>query len=91
MGTTGPNWPAILLICFWLAMQYGFAIWALRDLLSRPRLRSDRRLLWLLLILIVPIAGPVLYSTFGSSTSRPQRRQYTRVRRPPRKRSSTGA
>jgi hypothetical protein len=88
MGDTasGQTWLLATLVILWIAAQYGLAIWALRDLWHRPRVRGDNKVLWALLILIVPILGPILYSSLGP-TSFLARPTLSRPRlQPPRKR-----
>ena len=76
------TWFLIGLVLLWIIAQYGLAIWALRDLRRRPRVRGDNKLLWALLILIVPIFGPLIYSSLGPTSFLP---------RPPRRRPQTPA
>ena len=55
----------MLLICavlLWGGVQYGLVVWAMRDLRQRPRVRGGNKVVWALLILIVPIVGPLIYS-----------------------------
>ena len=54
-----------MLICavlLWAGVQYGLMAWALRDLLRRPRVRGDNKILWGMLILIVPVIGALVYA-----------------------------
>ena len=62
-----------LALLAWIAVQYGLIVWALRDLRQRPRVRGGNKIAWALLILIVPIAGPVVYAAYGPASflSRP--------------------
>lgn len=89
MATTAPNWLAIILVVIWLAAQYGCAAWALRDLWRRPRVRGEKKVLWAMLILIVPIVGPLLYSSFGPTSFLPRRAAPRR--RPPALRRRPGS
>lgn len=64
-GAGVPDLKTLLLICavlLWAGVQYGLMVWALRDLRQRSRVRGDNKVLWGLLILIVPILGALLYS-----------------------------
>jgi hypothetical protein len=64
-GDGVPDLKTFLLICavlLWASVQYGLMAWALRDLMRRARVRGDNKLLWAMLILIVPIVGPLLYA-----------------------------
>lgn len=49
-----------------LIIELGFMLWAIIDWAKRPadRIRGNR-ILWLLLILLVNIAGPIIYLTVG--------------------------
>ena len=84
MATSALNWPLILLVSLWLVTQYGLAVWALRDLQRRPRVRGEKKVLWALLILIVPIVGPIIYSSLGPTSFLP--RQQGEQQAPPRSR-----
>lgn len=54
-----------LLVLVWIAAQYGLAARALRDLRLRPRVRGGNKVAWALVILAVPIAGPLIYNVYG--------------------------
>ena len=65
-------WLLIILVIIWMAAQYGLAAWALRDLWRRPRVRGEKKFVWALVILIVPVLGPVLYSSLGPTSFLPR-------------------
>ena len=44
---------------------YGLQVAALRDLVRRPRVRGDNKLLWAFAILCIPYAGALSYLTIG--------------------------
>lgn len=69
---TERTWLLVGLVLFWIIAQYGLATWALRDLWRRPRVRGDNKLVWALLILIVPIVGALLYSSLGPTSFLPR-------------------
>ena len=54
----------ILLVAM-AASWYGLQIAALRDLVRRPRVRGDNKLLWAFAILCIPYAGALSYLTIG--------------------------
>jgi hypothetical protein len=63
-GANVPDLKTLLLICaviLWACVQYGLMVWALRDLMQRPRVRGDNKVLWSLLILTVPVIGALFY------------------------------
>lgn len=74
-SASGQTWLLATVVILWIAAQYGLAIWALRDLWQRPRVRGDNKVLWALLILIVPILGPLAYAVAAptGSVARPSR------------------
>jgi hypothetical protein len=48
-GANVPDLKTLLLICavlLWACVQYGLMAWALRDLVRRPRVRGDNKILW---------------------------------------------
>ena len=60
-----------LLICavlLWAGVQYGLMAWAVRDLLRRPSVRGNNKVLWAILILTVPIAGALVYVVIAPVT-----------------------
>lgn len=71
-SATDRTWILVLLVLVWIVAQYGLAAWALRDLWQRPRVRGDNKIAWALLILIVPIVGPLLYSSLGPTSFLPR-------------------
>ena len=75
-------WLLIILVIIWMAAQYGLAAWALRDLLRRPRVRGENKFVWVLLILIVPVLGPVLYSSLGPTSFLPRPNRPRRAAEP---------
>lgn len=50
-------------------------VWSVIDVIRNPRLNENERLLWILLILFVPLLGPVLYivKKRGSRVGSPER------------------
>lgn len=56
------------------AIQYGLAVYALRDLSRRERLRGANKVTWSLIVLCLPFLGPLLYvmlATDGLPAPRP--------------------
>lgn len=54
--------------------QYILMVQSLRDLGRRPRVRGDNKVAWALVILCVPIIGPLVYGWMGPTSliRRPQ-------------------
>ena len=44
-----------------------FQIWMLVDAIQNPRLQGSQRVVWVLVILLMPCLGPVLYYFAGRS------------------------
>ena len=61
-----------LLVVLFGALQYGLIVYALRDLMRRPSVRGDNKPLWALVILILPVAGAVIYATIGPTSFIPR-------------------
>ena len=55
----------IVLIVPLVIVQLGLLVFALLDLVKRPRVRGDNKLLWGILIVLVGIIGPLVYFMFG--------------------------
>jgi len=71
------TWSSFLLIIAILiaaVIQYGLAIYAIRDLMQRERLRGTNKFSWVLIILCLPFVGTLLYialATDGLPIPRP--------------------
>lgn len=71
------TWSAFLLTLAFViaaAIQYGLAIFAIRDLMQRERLRGTNKFTWVLIILCLPFVGTLLYfllATDGLPIPRP--------------------
>jgi hypothetical protein len=44
-----------------------FQIWMLVDAIQNPRLQGSQRVVWVLVIILMPCLGPVLYYFVGRS------------------------
>jgi hypothetical protein len=66
------------------ALQYTLMINGIRDLIRRPRVRGDNKVLWGLAILCIPFAGALMYGWMGPTSflSRPQSDFSRTTRRP---------
>ncbi len=70
-GAYVPDLKTLLLICavlLWAGVQYGLMAWAVRDLVRRPRVRGDNKILWAMLILTVPVIGALFYAAVAPMT-----------------------
>lgn len=50
------------------AAQYALCVQAMRDLVRRPRVRGENKVLWGLGILCVPVAGAIVYNWMGPTS-----------------------
>ena len=50
-----------------IAIQFGIQIWALVDLLKRKKTRNLSVVIWVLIIILGEILGPVLYFLVGKA------------------------
>ncbi len=50
------------------AAQYALCVQALRDLVRRPRVRGENKVLWGIGILCVPIGGAIVYNWMGPTS-----------------------
>jgi hypothetical protein len=57
-------------VLIWAALQYGLVYWTLRDLIGRPVVRGNNKVVWALVILTLPVVGALLYVGLGSDTVR---------------------
>ncbi len=58
----------IFAVLLWAGVQYGLMAWAVRDLIRRPRVRGDNKILWGILILTVPVIGALFYAAVAPVT-----------------------
>ena len=65
---TTPSIMIALLILIVGCVQYALCVQAIRDLLHRPRVRGENKVLWTLLILCLPIAGAIIYNWMGPTS-----------------------
>jgi hypothetical protein len=86
MSSTWHTWGLATLIVVWGVAQYGLAYYTLRDLVRRPRVRGDNKVVWALVILMLPLGGALLYASMGPTSFLPRagRRASTAAERPPR-------
>jgi len=49
------------------ALEVIFQIWMLIDAIQNPRLSGSQRIVWVLVIILMPCLGPVLYFAVGGS------------------------
>ncbi len=55
----------ILLIIPWMLVQLGLMAFALYDLVRRERVKGGSKWLWVIIIVVFNIIGPVLYFVLG--------------------------
>jgi hypothetical protein len=48
-----------------LLIQVGLIVWALVDLSKRERVKGGSKIVWVLVILIFELIGPILYLAWG--------------------------
>ncbi|MCZ7661488.1 MAG: PLD nuclease N-terminal domain-containing protein [Thermoleophilia bacterium] len=46
-------------------IEFGLVVWALVDLSRRTRVKGGRRLVWLVVILLFELIGPIVYLVWG--------------------------
>ena len=63
-------WTLAILIVVFASLQYALAWSAITDLLHRPRVRGGSHTSWVLVILCVPILGPLAYGAVGPTSFR---------------------
>jgi hypothetical protein len=72
------RWLLIILISIAAAVQYGLAIYAIRDLIKRPSVRGDNKVAWGLVVLTCPFVGPLIYAYMGPTSFIPRPRHGVR-------------
>ncbi len=72
MSSIWHTWGLATLIVVWGVAQYGLAYYTLRDLARRPRVRGDNKVVWALVILMLPLGGALLYASMGPTSFLPR-------------------
>ncbi len=72
----------VRLFVFLAAVQLVLFVLALISVLSADRVRAMPRALWVVVILLVPLLGPVAYFVWGRPVAPPHERPVHRSRRP---------
>jgi hypothetical protein len=55
----------ILLLIPVFLVEIGLLVWALVDVIKRERVRGGNKVVWILVIVLVNIIGPIIYFIFG--------------------------
>src|SRR4051812_14740269 len=66
------TWLLAFLILIAAAVQYGLMIYAIRDLMRRPSVRGDNKVIWAFVILILPFVGALIYLIMGPMSFLPR-------------------
>lgn len=69
------NWETflyVLVILTFALLYYWLAFLAMRDLLRRPAVRGQNKVVWGLIILCLPIAGALFYGYMGATSFLPR-------------------
>ncbi len=53
-----------------ILLELGLLVWALIDVARRPRVRGNK-VVWILVIVLINIIGPILYFIFGRGEEAP--------------------
>ena len=48
-----------------ILLEFGLLIWALLDIIRRERVRGGNKVVWILVIVLINIIGPIVYFLFG--------------------------
>ena len=46
-------------------LELGLLVWALLDVIRRERVRGGNKVVWILVIVLINIIGPIVYFIFG--------------------------
>jgi len=65
----------VRLFVFLAAVQLVLLVLALISVLSAPRVRAMPRALWVLVILLIPVLGPLCYFVWGRPVSPPREKR----------------
>jgi Phospholipase_D-nuclease N-terminal len=54
------------------AAQYGLMVYCVRDLMRRPTVRGDNKVIWVFVILCLPFVGALIYLVMGPTSFIPR-------------------
>jgi hypothetical protein len=66
------RWVAALLVISLAMVQYGLIVITMRDLLRRPSVRGENKVVWGLVIVCLPFIGPLIYGYMGPTSFLPR-------------------
>ncbi len=46
-------------------LELGLLVWALLDIIRRERVKGGNKVIWILVIVLINIIGPIVYFIFG--------------------------
>jgi hypothetical protein len=46
-------------------LELGLLVWALLDVIRRERVRGGNKVIWILVIVLINLLGPIVYFIFG--------------------------
>jgi CDP-diglyceride synthetase len=55
----------LLLLIPLIILELGLMIWALLDVIKRERVKGGNKVVWILIIVLVNIIGPIIYLLVG--------------------------
>jgi hypothetical protein len=48
-----------------ILLELGLLVWALLDIIRRERVKGGNKVVWILVIVLINIIGPIVYFLFG--------------------------
>jgi hypothetical protein len=48
-----------------ILLEFGLLVWALLDVIRREHVKGGNKLVWILVIVLINIIGPIVYFLFG--------------------------
>jgi len=48
-----------------ILLELGLLVWALLDVIRRERVRGGNKVVWILVIVLINLIGPIIYFLFG--------------------------
>ena len=46
-------------------LEVGLLVWALIDVIKRQKVRGDNKVVWILVIVLIEVIGPIIYLAIG--------------------------
>ncbi len=54
-------------------LELGLLVWALLDIIRRKRVKGGNKVVWILVVVLINVIGPIVYFLFGREEDSPEK------------------